>query len=135
MFHNWLDRWDEGRAQRGEEAKKTTDLILDADRVFPGVEAAETLEGFCVLAEKSAVDPSFFEPPDASDHSFELRDGWLTFPSDVATDVAENNIVWAKITASGKRDRALVIFHHWNATRRNRQIAGFFRAEGLRSSR
>lgn len=24
MFHNWLDRWDEGRAQRGEEAKKIT---------------------------------------------------------------------------------------------------------------
>ncbi len=131
MFHNWLDRWDEERAQRGEEAKKTTDLILDADRAFPGVGAAETLEGFCVLAEKSAVDPGFFEPPDASDHSFELRDGWLTFPSDVATDVAENNIVWAKITASGKRDRALVIFHHWNATRRNRQIAGFLSSRGI----
>ncbi|WP_313292444.1 alpha/beta fold hydrolase [Rhizobium rhizoryzae] len=131
MFHNWLDRWDEGRAQRGEEAKKTTDLILDADRAFPDMGAAETLEGFCVLAEKSAVDPGFFEPPDASDHSFELRDGWLTFPSDVATDVAENNIVWVKVTASGKRDRALVIFHHWNATRRNSQIAGFLSSRGI----
>jgi hypothetical protein len=131
MFHNWLDRWDEGRAQRGEEAKKTTDLILDADRAFPDMGAAETLEGFCVLAETAAVDPGFFEPPDASDHSFELRDGWLTFPSDVATDVAENNIVWARITESGKRDRALLIFHHWNATRRNRQVAGFLSRQGI----
>ena len=131
MFHNLLDRWDEGRAQRGEEAKKTTNLILDADRAFPGVGAAETLEGFCVLAEKSAVDPGFFEPPDASDHSFELRGGWLTFPSDVATDVAENNIVWARITESGKRDQAVVIFHHWNAESRNRQIAGFLSWQGV----
>ncbi len=131
MFHNWLDRWDEGRAQRGEEAKKITDFILDADRAFPGMGAAETVEEFCVLAETAAADPDFFEPPDASDHSFELRDGWLTFPSDVATDVAENNIVWAKVTASGKRDRALVIFHHWNATRRNRQIAGFLSSRGI----
>ncbi|WP_427928514.1 alpha/beta fold hydrolase [Agrobacterium cavarae] len=131
MFHNWLDRWDEGRAQRGEEAKKITDIILDADRAFPGMGAAKTVEEFCVLAEKSAADPGFFEPPDASDHSFELRDGWLTFPSDVATDVAENNIVWAKVTASGKRDRALVIFHHWNATRRNSQIAGFLSSRGI----
>ncbi len=59
MFHNWLDRWDEGRAQRGEEAKKITDFILDADRAFPGMGAAETVEGFCVLAEKAAVDPAF----------------------------------------------------------------------------
>ncbi|ANH08509.1 RcgR family putative quorum lactone hydrolase [Shinella sp. HZN7] len=131
MFHNWLDRWDEGRAQRGEEAKKVTDFILDSDRAFPGMGAAGTVEEFCVLAETAAADPDFFEPPDASDHSFELRDGWLTFPSDVATDVAENNIVWAKITESGKRDRALVIFHHWNAKRRNRQIAGFLSSRGI----
>lgn len=131
MFHNWLDRWDEGRAQRGEEAKKITDFILDADRAFPGMGAAETLEGFCVLAEKSAVDPGFFELPDASDHSFELRDGWLTFPSDVSTDVAENNIVWARITESGKRDQAVVIFHHWNAESRNRQITGFLSWQGV----
>lgn len=59
MFHNWLDRWDEGRAQRGEEAKKTTDLILDADRAFPGMGAAETVEELCVLAETAAADPDF----------------------------------------------------------------------------
>lgn len=131
MFHKWLDRWDEERAQRGEEAKKITDLILDAHRAFPSTGAAETVEEFCVLGETAAADPDFFEPPDASDHSFELRDGWLKFPSDIATDVAENNIVWARITESGKRDQAVVIFHHWNATSRNRQIAGFLSWQGI----
>lgn len=131
MFHKWLDRWDEGRAQRGEEAKKTTDLILDAHRAFPGMGAAETVEEFCVLAETAAADPSFFDQPDSNEQAFDLRDGWLKFPSDVATDVAENNIVWARITESGKRDHAVVIFHHWNATRRNRQIAEFLSWQGI----
>ena len=34
MYHRWLDRWDERRAQRGEEGKKKTDFVLDADRAF-----------------------------------------------------------------------------------------------------
>ncbi len=93
--------------------------------------AAETLEEFCVLAETAAADPGFFDPPDSSDRGFELRDGWLKFPSDISTDVAENNIVWARITESGKRDQAVVIFHHWNAESRNRQIAGFLSWQGI----
>jgi pimeloyl-ACP methyl ester carboxylesterase len=131
MFHSWLDRWDESRAQSGEEAKTVTGLILDADRAFPGVGATETVEEFCADAERAAADPSFFDLPDSSNQAFELRDGWLKFPSDVATDVAENNIVWARITESGKRDQAVVIFHHWNATSRNRQIAGFLSRQGI----
>ncbi|MBC2774981.1 alpha/beta hydrolase family protein [Rhizobium sp. AQ_MP] len=131
MFHNWLDRWDEGRAQRGEEAKKVTDLILDADRAFPGMGAVETVDEFCALAERAAADPGFFDPPDTGDDAFELRDGLLTFPSDVPTDVAENNLAWARITESGKRDKAVVIFHHWNAESRNRQIAGFLSRQGI----
>ncbi|RUW57526.1 dienelactone hydrolase-related enzyme, partial [Mesorhizobium sp. M4B.F.Ca.ET.049.02.1.2] len=36
MYHSWLDHWDERRARRGEEGKKPTDLVLDAERAFPG---------------------------------------------------------------------------------------------------
>ena len=31
MYHNWLDRWDERRAQRGDEGKKVTEFALDAE--------------------------------------------------------------------------------------------------------
>jgi len=48
-----------------------------------------------------------------------------------STDVEENNVVWAKITESGALDQALVIFHHWNASARNRQIAKFFSQRGI----
>ena len=43
----------------------------------------------------------------------------------------QNNVVWAKITESGSFDQAMVIFHHWNASARNRQIANFFSQRGI----
>ncbi|WP_027154945.1 alpha/beta hydrolase [Mesorhizobium sp. WSM2561] len=131
MYHSWLDRWDERRARRGEEGKKATDLILDADRAFPGPRKIASIEEFCVLADQAVADPAFFDEPSESDQGFERRDGWLIFPSDIATDIAANNLVWAKITESGSFDQAMVIFHHWNAGARNRQIANFFSRRGI----
>ncbi|MGB8816813.1 MAG: dienelactone hydrolase-related enzyme [Rhizobiaceae bacterium] len=131
MYHSWLDRWDERRAQRGEEAKKTTDFILDADRAFPGEKKIKSIEEFCVLADQTVADPAFFDEPSRSDQGFERQDGWLKFPSDISTDVEENNVVLAKITESGSFDQAMVIFHQWNAGARNRQIANFFSQRGI----
>lgn len=131
MYHNWLDRWDERRAQRGEEGKKTTDLVFDAERAFPGANDVATIEEFCLLADRAVADPAFFDEPHGSEQGFEKQGGWLKFPSDISTDVEENNVVWAKITESGSFDQALVIFHHWNASARNRQIADFFSRRGI----
>lgn len=131
MYHSWLDRWDERRAQRGEEGKKVTDFILDADRAFPGAKKIASIEEFCVLADQAVADPAFFDEPSGSDQGFEREDGWLKFPSDISTDIEENNVVWAKITESRSFDQAMVIFHHWNASTRNGQIAKFFSRRGI----
>ncbi|WP_105375024.1 RcgR family putative quorum lactone hydrolase [Neorhizobium huautlense] len=131
VFHRWLDRWDEHRAQRGEAAKKATDFILDAGRAFPGAEEINSLEQFCVRAERAVSDPGFYDEPAGSARGFDLHNGWLKFPSEIATDVDENNTVWAKLTESCSRDQVLVIFHHWNASARNRQIASFFSRRGI----
>lgn len=131
MYHSWLDRWDERRARRGEEGKKTTDFILDADRAFPSEKKIETIDEFCVLADQAVANSAFFDGPDGNDQGFERQGEWLKFPSDISTDVEENNVVWAKITDSGSSDQALVIFHHWNASSRNRQIASFFSKRGI----
>lgn len=131
MFHNWLDRWDEQRARRGEETKKVTAVILDADRAFAGAENVCSIEEFCKLAERSAFTPSFFRAPYDSDNHFVRAGDFLNFPSDISTDIEENNLVWAKITESGSRDKALVIFHHWNARSHNRQIAHYFSKRGV----
>lgn len=131
MYHNWLDRWDERRARRGEEGKKTTYFVLDAERAFPDAKKTAGLEEFCVLADQAVADPAFFDEPSGSDQGFQRQDGWLKFPSGMSTDVEENNVVWAKITESGSFDQALVIFHHWNASARNQQIASFFSKRGI----
>lgn len=131
MYHSWLDRWDERRARRGEEGKKATDFFLDAERAFPGARTIKTIDKFCVLADQAVSDPAFFDEPGGKDRGFERQGEWLKFPSDVSTDVDENNVVWAKITESGSFDQALVIFHHWNASSRNRRIASFFSKRGI----
>ena len=60
-----------------------------------------------------------------------MEDGWLKFPSGFSTDVVENNLVCAKVTESGSLNQVLVVFHHWNASRRNSQIANFFSKRGV----
>ncbi|MBY3219117.1 dienelactone hydrolase-related enzyme [Rhizobium laguerreae] len=131
MYHSWLDRWDERRARRGEESKTATDFVLDADRAFPGAENIGSIDEFCVLADQAVADASFFDEPGGDDQHFQRQGEWLKFPSGMSTDVEENNVVWAKITESGSFNRVIVIFHHWNASTRNHQIAKFFSRRGI----
>jgi pimeloyl-ACP methyl ester carboxylesterase len=131
VFHSWLDHWDERRARRGEERKKAADFVLDAERAFPGAGKITSIQEFCALADWAVADPSFFDEPTGSNQSFQWKDERLKFPSDISTDIEQNNVVFAKITESGSFDQALVIFHHWNATAWNRQIASFFSQRGI----
>jgi len=131
MYHKWLDRWDERRARRGEEGKHATDFALDAELAFPGAGTVRSIEEFSALADKALADQSFFERPNEVDQGFQRQGEWLKFPSDITTDVEENNTVWAKITESGSLDHALVVFHHWNARARNSQLARFLSRRGI----
>lgn len=131
MYHSWLDRWDERRARCGEEGKETTHFVLDAERAFPDAKKIKTIEEFCALADQAVANSTFFDEPGGGDQGFERQGEWLKFPSDILTDVEENNVVWARITDSGSPDRVLVIFHHWNASSRNRRIASFFSKRGI----
>ncbi|WP_312408718.1 RcgR family putative quorum lactone hydrolase [Rhizobium sp.] len=130
MYHKWLDRWDERRAQRGEEWKVPTEFTLGSELAFPG-ENITTLPEFCERAEQAAVDPAFFDRPSDDLEGFEKKDGWIRFPSDITTYVEENNTVWAKITERGSTTHALVVFHHWNARSRNSRLAKFFAKRGI----
>lgn len=131
MFYRWLDRWDEEQARRGEQHKLAAKFALDAERAFPGASKVTRIEEFCALADQALVDPDFFNEPTERNQDFERKDGWLRFPSDISTDVEQNNIVLAGITESGSFDHALVIFHHWNATAWNRRVADFFSRRGI----
>lgn len=131
VYHKWLDCWDERRAQRGEEGKQHAAFVLDAERAFPNVSKTTNLSEFCVLAEEAAANQGFFDLPTGDHQGFEELDGWLRFPSAISTDIAENNVVWTKVTESGSYEHALVVFHHWNATTRNRHLAHYFARRGI----
>ncbi|MBA8862912.1 dienelactone hydrolase [Ochrobactrum anthropi] len=131
VFHSWLDQWDEKRARRGEDAKKATIVSLDAERAFPGAANVSNIEEFCKLGVQVTATPSYFRAPLGDDNDFKRAGDFLKFPSDISTDIEENNLVWSKITDSGSRDKALVIFHHWNARSRNRQIASYLSKRGI----
>jgi len=131
VFYSWLDRWDEQKARRGEERKCAASFALDAERAFQGAGQVTRIEEFCALADQALADPCFFDEPPESNQNFEWKDGLLRFPSDISTDIEQNNLVSAKITESGSFSQALVIFHHWNATTWNRQIAKYFSRRGV----
>ena len=132
MYHSWLDRWDDKRAQRGNALKCQTVFSLDAHLAFP-TPGNETIgiANFIRLAERAVADASFFEEPAKSDFSYTWKDGWIEYQSDIKTGVAQNDRIQAKVTDSITKKRALIIFHHWNARTRYKQIAAFLSRRGI----
>ena len=131
MLHRWLDRWDEQRAARSDSVKLPSKLVVGSKLAFPNKEIVISVDEFGDLASLAATDDAFFELPYENDSAFEESDGWITFPSPVSTATDANNTVWVKITGAKRRGRALIVFHHWNATKRNRQLALFFAKQGI----
>lgn len=131
MYHNWLDRWDERRVQRGNELKNVAGFSINAELAFPSAQRGMSISEICELADQAIKDTTFFTEPIRSALETEREMEWIRFPSDIQTDTQENNLVWAKITDSGSLERVLVVFHHWNATKRQTQLAKFFSKRGV----
>jgi pimeloyl-ACP methyl ester carboxylesterase len=131
MYHRWLDRWDERRAQRGDDVKKQTAFALDAGLAFPDAHGVTSLAEFCALAGQATADQTFFADPSPQEPVVDREDGWIRFKSSVSTGLDENDLVWAKITQTRSSHRALVVFHHWNASSRSSKLASFFSRRGI----
>ena len=131
MYHRWLDRWDERRTRRSDDVKEVTGLDLRADLAFPASEGAANMAEFGALAAEAVADSDSFYGLDDAAPAANWEDGWLSFPSSISTETPENNTVRAKVTEAGSSDHALIVFHHWNATSRNAQLARFFAWRGF----
>ena len=131
MYYKWLDQRDEQRAQRGEEAKLPSAFRIDSHLAFPSVDQDTTIDEFCHLAEQSVSDGKYFDLPELAFSDCRLDGEWLTFPSLVATAVEQNNTVWARVTQSGAKNKVLVVFHHWNASKWQNTISKFFSRRGI----
>ena len=131
MYFKLLDRWDERCGQRSDVGKKRLELNLRRDLAFPETESATTLAEFGAIAARAVENSSSFYRLDDGAAATSWEGGWISFPSRVFTETSENNTVWAKVTEAKSSDHALVVFHHWNATSRNPQLARFFAWHGL----
>lgn len=131
MFYKWLDRWDERRTRRRDDVKKPTEPVLDTKLAFPAADGPFNLDAFCTYAERATHNSDeFFALPDAwSDTRW--HDDLLTFQSSISTGTIENDVVHVKVTEARSSDHAVLVFHHWNASSRNAQLARFFAARGM----
>lgn len=131
MLHRWLDGRDEKRAQRGEAHKEVAPFALGAGLAFPEAGDVHSISAFTQMAVSAAADPSWFDLPARGELNVSVYGQSLTFASPVQTDIEVNNTVHARIEHSGRKDRAVIVFHHWNASSRMRPLAKLLAAQGM----
>ena len=126
-----LDLWDERCAARGDAAKQPTRPVIDASLPFPDVAPSSGLDVLCHRAEATPDDPAFFTPAAIRAEEVHWKDGWISFPSPLPSDVEVNNTVRSSVVAGEERGHALVVFHHWNARERSVRLARYFAGKGI----
>lgn len=131
MYHKWLDHWDERRAQQGSDVKEVESFCIGQKLAFPKHIDGNSIQDFCELAETAVKDGSFYNLQKPSLFEFDEKGNVLRFRSEIVTGTSNNNHVYAKITQSRKSDRAIVVFHHWNATNRQKSLASFLARFGF----
>ena len=93
MYHAWLDRWDERRAQRGEQSKEVSEFALGTELAFPEARGQDDLRSLCEVAEDAVKNPEFFNNPVKPPWSYRLADRWVEFPSSVSTETEQNRFL------------------------------------------
>lgn len=131
MYRSWLDNWDERKALQGDQLKANAPFALEATRCFQGASNADSIEDFIHLAEIAVTDPAFYDQERQCNWKCDMQKGWISFPSGIISDIDENNRVWAKVTEANPSRKALIVFRHWNAKKRNRIISKFLSQRGI----
>lgn len=131
VYYKWLDRWDDRRTRRRDDVKVATDMVLDTNSAFPEVTGSADLDNFCIFAERAVrSSDAFFSIPDRMP-KVRWQDNLIQFPSSISTGTPENDVVHAHVTMASTAEHAVIVFHHWNASSRNKRLARFFAARGM----
>ena len=131
VYHGLIDIWDEKQAVLGESVKSGAKFKLGADLAFDTGRRESDLAEFCLLSERAATDPAFFDGDARDQEEFVLAGDLLKFRSRISTKIAENNTVWVQLNRHSDRRKAVVVFHHWNAEKRSKQVASFLVSQGI----
>lgn len=131
MYHRWLDRWDERRAVEGELGKNVGSYVLDGHLAFSNSQKLVKVSDFSDLALRAMHDKTFFDPPSLSLSKINSVDGFISFPSAFVSSTDANNIVVTKLTQGSKSKHAVVVFHQWNARKRQPRLAAYLANRGI----
>lgn len=131
VFYRWLDRWEITRAQDGVDTKQKLPFEIGMELAYPEIGGAESLDRMAELGASAAVDRDFFGPTKLDTSDVSLDGEWLTFISDIETNSVPNNKVIAKITKVKDSTQAIVVFHHWGASKRSESMAKLLVRRGL----
>lgn len=128
MVMHLLDRWDEAKASHGERAKLPMPFRVDPHLVFSDMHRESTLQQLLERM-KSINYEDFFQPDNATPSIAELDD-FITFDSELSTDIPLNNKVWVRLNSVGSTKKVVILIHHWNATHRSQGMVKLFQRMG-----
>lgn len=130
MFNRWLDDWDERQVVEGLKSTLPLPFSFGSNCIFPYRPEYGKKDDF--FKSIDTIDAQeFYNINESREVDFKYHDKWLTFSSDTVTELERNNTVWSKVTESGSREKALVLFHHWGASERFAILANFFAKRGI----
>lgn len=131
MYYKWLDKWDERQSELGLEGKRAREFEVGGEFAFPSHTEPEDLADLIKLSERACSDEDYYAVIRESAPEVELESNFVRFVSDEITDVEVNNRASARLTDSGTRRHAVVVFHHWGAEQRNDVLARILAKFGM----
>lgn len=126
MFGFWsryIDRYDQSEAAASHERAEFSSYDLGCLTAFPESGIDCDLTFFQAASVAKLKDNHFFGPENVGFEPPQEQGDLLRFSSDFTTELDDNNWVWVKATRSRKSKRALVLFHHWGADKRYKELA------------
>lgn len=128
---SYLDRYDEKRSSLSDAYKWTTSFTLDSSYI--GIQALEhsTLEEFCLAANLEATEDRLFELSDHIPITFQNTGESIIYDSPFASGFKENDTVRVAYSPSNSKRHAVVLLHHWNATKSNRLLSKVISFSGI----
>lgn len=123
MVYSLIDRLDEQRAKEGLLDKINISFKANIALVFPDYSGPNTIEDLEKLSLNASNDPKFYFLPESTIAVEKFEDGILRAHSAIQHCVPQNKWVWAKYTKAKNSKHAVLVFHHWRASKRNSKLS------------
>jgi pimeloyl-ACP methyl ester carboxylesterase len=135
FVRSWI-RYREEQLARSSDLPKQFEPLAYGLECLPGAaRPGDPLAALRAWVDRALPESdAFFEPGPPPD--YQLTRQVLSFPSSIATESMENNTVVCRLHEADRRERAVLILPHWNATAAGfGTFAGLLRGQGISALR